>query len=93
MCSNFLSLESTLAINITTTNFYFYVLGYFYLFFNFILFATFFSHVALLSILKKCLHIVRNKIKKESLQLVKKQKSYAKSKHFLKYPKHSECLI
>ena len=37
--------------------------------------------------LKKLLHFVRNKIKKESRQLVKKQKSYSKSKNVKKMPK------
>ena len=36
---------------------------------------------------KKLLHIVRNKINKESWQFVKKQKSYSKSKNVQKMPK------
>ena len=43
--------------------------------------------VRVLSIPKKLLHIVRNKIKKESWQLVKKEKSYSKSE---KCQKNSE---
>ena len=41
----------------------------------------------MLSISKKLLHILRNKIKIESWQLVKKQKSYSKSKNVNKIPK------
>ena len=36
---------------------------------------------------KQLLHFVRNKIKEESWQLVKKQKSYLKSKNIKKMPK------
>ena len=44
-----------------TTKFFFYILKYIFL--NFILFVTFFSHITLFSISKKLLHIIRNKIK------------------------------
>ena len=43
--------------------------------------------VSVLSISKKLLNTVRNKIKKESWQLIKKQKSYSKSKNVKKMPK------
>ena len=39
------------------------------------------------SIRQKFLHTVRNKIKKESCQLVERKKSYSKSNFFLKMPK------
>ena len=40
-----------------------------------------------LCIAKKLLHIIRNKIKKESWLLVKNQKNYSKSKNVKKMPK------
>ena len=43
--------------------------------------------VRVLSILKKLLHTIREKIKKEPCQLDKKQKSYSKSKNVKKMPK------
>ena len=41
----------------------------------------------MLAIPKKLLHIVKNKIKKESWQLVEKQKSYSVSENVKKMPK------
>ena len=52
-------------------------------FLNFIVFFK----ARVLSIPKKLLHAVRNKIKKELWQLVKKQKSYSKSQNVKKCPK------
>ena len=46
-----------------------------------------------LFISKMSLHIVRKKIKKESWQLVERQKSYSKSKNVEKCPKHSKFLV
>ena len=46
-----------------------------------------------LSIFKMLLNIVRNKIKKESWQLVEKQKSYSMSKNVKKMPKISTFLV
>ena len=69
--SIFLSMESTLAIKMTTT-FFFYILGY-YLFFYFI-WNVFFSHVTLFSISKKLLHILRNKIKQNHDNCLEKKK-------------------
>ena len=40
-----------------------------------------------LPITKKLLHAVRNEIKKESWQLIKKQKNYSKSNNVKKMPK------
>ena len=75
MCSNFSSIESTLAKKIIAAIIFLY-------FGIFILFITyFFSHVTSFSIPKKLLHIVGNKMRKESWQLVEKQKSYSKSKN------------
>ena len=45
------------------------------------------SLARVLSITKKLLHIVKNKIRKQSWQLVRKQKSYSKSK------KHAQVLL
>ena len=80
-----LGIEGTLTKKITT-KFFFYILGYFYLFFYFI-FNFSLSYVNLFSIAKNLLHAVRNKIKKEPWKLVKKQKSYSKSKNVKKMPK------
>ena len=47
-----------------------------------------------LSVPKKMLQIVRNKIKKESRKLVlKKKKSYSNSKNVKKFPKNSKFLV
>ena len=47
------------------TKFLFYILGYFYSFFNFIC-NFFFGYITSFSIPKSLLHIVRNRMKKES---------------------------
>ena len=57
-------MESTLAKKITI-QFFFYILGHFYLFFYFI--CNFFcSHITLFSIPNNLLHILRNKLKKNN---------------------------
>ena len=73
----FLGTESNLAKKITK-KFFIYILGYFYLF---ILFVTFFQSCYLIFHSRKVATYCKEQNKKESWQLVKKQKSYSKSKN------------
>ena len=99
--SIFLGMESTLAKKVTT-KFYFLFFGIFlFILIFYFIFNFFFSHVTLFPIPKKLLHLVRNKIRKESWKLVRKQKklfkvkqkSYLKSKNVQKMQKNSKFVV
>ena len=55
--------------------------------------SFFFIRVTLFFIPKNLQRILRDKFKKESWQLVKKQKSYSMSKNVIKMPKNSKILV
>ena len=80
-------MESTLATKITTTTF-FYILEYFYQFFNYIC-NFFFSQFIFFVVPKKLLYILKIKLKNQSWHLVEKQKSDSKLK---KCPKNAQKL-